>query len=619
MFGDMVAVLGALVLSLQLRFDGIPFPQVYRDYIQDHLVSIPVMLAFYVATFAIFRLYRYAWRFASLEMLWGVIAASTVGLFGAIVVQHLLDEKVLPRSVLIIFWMVSILLVGGVRVVLRLASLSRRFGSRAVRILQEDLRPKRLVILGGGSNGARVLNALRDELRTRYSVIGFLDDNPNKQGIYIRDVCVLGPLNDLYKLLADNAVDEVFIALPGASGDEIREYVMACRKRQVPVKVIPEMIDVLNGNGAAHIEEISVEDLLRRPPVNTDMTKLGSAITGKRVLVTGAGGSIGSELCRQIIALAPATLVLLGHGENSIHRIYQELRSSHPEHADRLRVVIASVADDARVSQVFHEHRPQMVFHAAAHKHVPIMEMNVLEAVQNNVLGTSHVAEACGRYGVERMVVISSDKAVYPSSVMGATKWLCEKVVRAMVPVYRDTTYLTVRFGNVLGSRGSVVPLFHEQIKRGGPVTVTHPEMTRFFMSIPEAVQLVLQAGAGGRSGEQYVLDMGKPVRILDLAHDMIRLCGFEPDVDIPVTFSGPRPGEKLHEVLTTEDEAIEPAFCEGMSIVRCADCFTTSEMMDILRQIRQLASRGDAAEVYEFLSQMIPGFASRTLLGRPS
>lgn len=619
MAGDVLAILGAITLSLMLRFDTNPLPEVLKAYFNPHGLSIAISLVVYVAMFAAFRLYRYAWRFASLETVKSVVCACTAGLLCSVALQRLVDGSILPNSVLIIYWMMSILLVGGVRVLLRLASLSQRFGSKAVRILQRDLRPRRVVILGGGSDGVQVLDALRCDANCSHEVIGFLDDNPRKHGVYIRDVRVLGPLKHLYDLLSERAVDEVLIALPDAAGEEIREYVMACRKQNVRVKVVPRLRDVLNGRDSVQMEEISVEDLLRRPPVKIDLLEIGDFLTGKRVLVTGAGGSIGSELCRQIVRLNPATLVLLGHGENSIHKITQELRHSYPQQANRLRMVVASVADEVRINQVFHEHKPQVVFHAAAHKHVPIMEMNVLEAIQNNVIGTYCVADACGRSGVKCMVLISTDKAVYPSSVMGATKWVCEKLVRAMVPMYRDTNYVTVRFGNVLGSRGSVLPIFHTQIMRGGPVTITHPEMTRYFMSIPEAVQLVLQAGAVGRSGELYLLDMGEPVRILDLAHDMIRLCGYEPDADIPVEYTGPRPGEKLHEKLVADDESIEPAYGEGMSIVRCPDCFSASEMMDVMRQCRQLVNRGDSAEAYEFLGKIIPELVSQTLIGRQS
>jgi len=290
-----------------------------------------------------------------------------------------------------------------------------------------------------------LLNAIRDDANFNYHVVGLLDDRAQKKGMYIRGARVIGSLDHLYQLLAEHAVEEVLIALPGASGADIREYVVACRKKHVPVKVIPAMHDVLNGNNTPRLEEISVEDLLRRPRVNIKLTEIARYLSGKRILVTGAGGSIGSELCRQIIAMEPAKLILFGHGENSIHNIYKELTCRKPDVADRLHMVIGSVSDEVRMDQVFGEHMPEVVFHAAAHKHVPIMESNILEAVQNNVLGTGNVANSCGRYGVQRMVLISSDKAVQPSSIMGATKWLCEELLRARASLYPQTTYVTVR------------------------------------------------------------------------------------------------------------------------------------------------------------------------------
>ncbi len=614
MCGDALALLGALVLAAAMRFDGLNLARGYSSEIRSHMLSALATLVLYIGIFAIFRLYRYAWRFAGLQTLQGVIFANSAGVAVLFGMQMAIDHRSFPPNTLVLFWMLSIAFVGGVRIILRLASIGQLYGGRAVRILQQDLCPKRVVILDGGSNGARVLSAIREDPDLRYEVIGFLDDRPSKQGIYIRDARVLGPLSHLHKLLADRAVDEVLIALPEASGKEIREYVMACRKNRIPVRIIPALRDVLNGNGHPHFEEISVDDLLRRPPVRTDLTKIGSYITGKRVLVTGAGGSIGSELCRQIIARNPASLILLGHGENSIHRICQELHGLWPAAPEKLHMVIASVADETRMNQVFGRHQPHVVFHAAAHKHVPIMEENVIEAVKNNVLGTNCVADACGRFGVERMVLISSDKAVYPCCVMGATKWLSEEVLRGCVPVHPRTTYVTVRFGNVLGSRGSVVPIFHEQIKQGGPVTITHPEMTRYFMSIPEAVALVLQAGAIGGTGELLVLDMGQPVKIMDLACDMIRLCGYEPGKDIEVVFSGIRPGERLHEQLTMDDEWRQAASCEGMSVISRPGYRTEAELLVVMRNLRQLAERATEEMMYRLPHRSGPG-----LRGRPS
>ncbi len=611
---DSLALASALALSLCLYFDHLPLGKILDFHIYSNARSLLIALVFFMMSFHAFRLYRYAWRFASLETAGGVIGANTVGLSVLIASQRLLGDKPYPVSIYIVFWLLSVTFVGGVRILLRLASLGTSHGRGAFQLIRRDTIPKKIVILGNETSSARILSELAQDTGIQYDVLGVLDDTPGTKGKYIRNTRVIGPLRHLQRLLDERAVDEVLIALPDASGAEIRQYVLACRKLKVPVKIIPELNEVLNGRGHAHMEEISVEDLLRRSPVRINMDKIGGCLAGARVLVTGAGGSIGSELCRQILALEPATLVLLGHGENSIYQIHEELRRIFPDMSDRLKMVVASVSDEIRMGQVFHTHRPQVVFHAAAHKHVPIMETNLLEAVQNNVLGTNCVAECCGRYGAEKMVLISSDKAVMPSSVMGATKWLCEEVVRSMVEAYPRTRYIAVRFGNVLGSRGSVVPIFHEAIKNGGPVIVTHPEMTRFFMSIPESVQLVLQAGASGESGELFLLDMGQPVKILDLACDMIRLCGFEPNVDIPITYCGIRPGEKMHEYLTTEDEDLQAATCDGLFVVNRPGYFKGSDVTGILLKMRGIISDGDTLEMRSMLEEFVPGFCTDTI-----
>ena len=611
MGADLVALGVAFLLTFFVRFDTRPVLPLLTGFVADHGVSLSLALLGYLALFAAFRLYRSAWRFASLEVLWGVIGATTLGALGWYVLYACIDRAPLQRSILIIFWLLSLIAVGGMRLLLRLGSI--RYQQRAAAWQTPRLEPHRIrvVILGSGSEGVRVLMALREESPQRYDILGFLDEHPERQGILVRGVPVLGPLSALTRLLETHAVDQMLVATPPEDNARLREYVLACRRQRVPVKVIPALHEVLHGAPRPRLEDISVEDLLRRPPVRIDMSGLGEFITGKRILVTGAGGSIGSELCRQILAFGPAALTLFGHGENSIHQIHQELSIRFPAMAERLHMVIGSVADDVRIEQVFANAQPQIVFHAAAHKHVPIMETNVPEAVQNNVGGTQCIAEACGRSHVERMVLISTDKAVYPSNVMGATKWLCEEIVRGLAGAYQDTTYITVRFGNVLGSRGSVVPIFAEQIRRGGPVTLTHPEMTRYFMTIPEAVQLVLQAGTVGASGEIYLLDMGAPVRIVDLAHDMIRLSGLEPDKDIPVVFIGLRPGEKLHELLHTGEERLRPAACAGMSVVQRPPRFRLSELREVLHRLQCLAIANATDELLAVLENVVPGYTA--------
>lgn len=601
---DAIALLAAMVIALRLRFDTQALHEVLHQYLLPHIISIPLAILAYIAVFHAFRLYQYAWRFASLETVWAIVFANSIGLISLVVIQYMISGSSLPRSVLVIFWMLSILLIGSERILLRLLSVFHAYGRAA----ESAIVSRRAIILGGGIHGARVLRSIHEDPNLRCDVVGFLDDHRERHGIYIGHVKVLGSIEMLRGLLERNEVDIVIVALPTASGEEIREHVLECRKHKVAVKVIPRIADFLSGRAQLGLEDFSVEDLLRRAPVSTDMGVVGRYVEGKCVLVTGAGGSIGSELCRQIIEAKPRSLILLGHGENSVFNIRQELCREHPDMVPRVHWVICSIANDIRLKQVFELFKPDVVFHAAAHKHVPIMESNIIEAIHNNVIGTSNVADVCGRSGVRRMVLISTDKAADPTSIMGTSKWLCEQVVHAAADTWTSTTFVTVRFGNVLGSRGSVVPLFKDQIARGGPVTVTHPEMTRYFMTIPEAAQLVLQAGSIGNSGDLYLLDMGHPVRILDLAKDMIRLSGFEPDVDIRIAFTGVRPGEKLHEQLATDDATIEPAPCKGVSIVVSDNHLPPGRVVDILDDVRHIITYGNDHEMREYLAALAPG-----------
>lgn len=617
MAADIIALLASLIISFLLRFDNHSTEQIYSQYISPHIYSLPIVIIFYLAIYYICRLYRYAWRFASLEMLWGIVFANTLGIGGMIAIQSVMDGGIFPRSILIIYWMTSIVFIGGGRILLRLLSMSQHGITPGKTNLYRDLPPRKVIILGSGTQGARILRGIREDTSLRYEVIGFLDDRPESVGTIIGNAEVLGPISLLEKMLADRSIDDVIVALPDIGGSAIRKYVLECRKKKIPVKIVPYLRDMLNGKTHLNLEDFSVEDLLRRPPVKIDLMEIGGYVTGKRVLVTGAGGSIGSELCRQISEMKPSSIILLGHGENSIFEIQKELKQQYPELSDRLHWVIASISDKSRIDQVFNKHRPHVVFHAAAHKHVPIMENNLQEAVNNNVIGTYNVAQACGRFGVQRMVLISTDKAANPASVMGATKWLCEQVVLAASEEWIDSSYVTVRFGNVLGSRGSVVPLFKEQIQKGGPVTVTHPDMTRYFMTIPEAVQLVLQAGAVGKTGDLYLLDMGEPVRIVDLARDMINLYGKEPDVDIAIVYTGIRQGEKLHEQLATEQCEVKKTEYEKLSIVLRLESGHIEQVKNLLITAEDITHNGTEEQMEAFLNEYVPGFAERTDLSR--
>lgn len=601
MLGDVSALCTAIALAFALRFEGTPWHAVYAEHIRCHVPSLPMVIAAYLIVFSAYRLYRYAWRFASLEMVWGVMSANTIGVIVLVTIQLLMEGRTFPRSVLAMTWILSICMVGGVRILLRLAGAHRAAKPRQS-VLRAGEREKGAVILGGGAHAARMVRAIREDLGASYRFAGVLDDDPLLHGSYIGSVRVLGPLRMLRNLLDEGVVGEVIVALADTSGKQVREHILECRKRKVPVKVIPRMRDVLSGKAFLRLEEFSVEDLLRRPPVRTDMQAVGDYLTDKSVLVTGAGGSIGSEICRQVLAFGPSALVMLGHGEHSIFQARQDLLREFPSMSERVHWAIASVAHRIRMEGVFGEYRPDVVFHAAAHKHVPIMEANVHEAICNNVLGTWYVAQTCRKRGAKRMVLISTDKAANPGSVMGATKRLGEEIMRASASLWPEPQFVSVRFGNVLGSRGSVVPLFHEQIKRGGPVTVTHPEMTRYFMTIPEAVELVLQAGITGRTGHLYLLDMGEPVRILDLARDMIRLLGFEPEVDVPIAITGVRPGERLHERLVADCESLESMPGSGLSIVRRPERFSPTEMTQALERLERAVETSPATELRSIL-----------------
>lgn len=605
LFSDVVAALFSIWLAVGLRFDNFSVNKSVI-FLTEHRYGLAAFLTILLGLAILMRLYRCAWRFAGLEIIGRIVLITTLSLICWVFVGYIFNEQNTPRSIVILIWVFTIITIGGIRLLLRMASLSHRLRRQFLQIFSIETAPAiRAVILGANADGVRLHRALSESKFKNYRILGFLDDSPQQQGVLLQGAHVLGPLDVLYKLLENDELDEVLVALP--RGTAIRKLVLACRRRAIPVKIVPALADTLYSAVPRSLEDISVEDLLRRPPVHIELDEIGDVVTGKRVLVTGAGGSIGSELCRQIASLGPSKLLLLGHGENSIHGIHHELAQQSPESAARLQQIIASVVDETRIEQAFVDYKPEIVFHAAAHKHVPIMEENIAEAVHNNVFGTRMIGEACARHGVERMVLISTDKAVFPSSVMGATKWLCEEVLCYLAAKFPKTTYVTVRFGNVLGSRGSVVPLFKYQIEHGGPVTVTHAEMTRFFMSIPEAVQLVLQAGAIGKTGELFLLDMGEPVKIVDLARDMITLYGLVPGDDIPIIFTGLRPGEKMHEQLVMDPTKLRPAAREGLSVIDRIPAFSEIELPDVLNQLEMITANSPES-LSSYLWNIVPG-----------
>ena len=463
---------------------------------------------------------------------------------------------------------------------------------------------KKVLIVGAGDAGNLILREMLSNRLAGYTPIGLIDDDRNKLRYRFQGVKVLGTTKNLPEILKARRPDEVHIALPSAGGRRRAAVVAMCREAGVPVKTLPNVNDLVSGDTdlVGQLRAVQVEDILGREPVALDPAAVGAYVRGRTVLVTGAGGSIGSELCRQLVRMEAGRLVLADHAEGNLFQIDRELRET-----TQIEIVpeIADVRDPARMEAVFEAHHPAVVFHAAAYKHVPLMEQHPVQALRNNALATRTVARLAARHGADRFVLVSTDKAVYPKTAMGASKALAEWVVEALGQVEAETTFVAVRFGNVLGSSGSVVPIFREQIARGGPVTVTSPEMTRYFMTIHEAAQLIVQAGGVGRGGDVFVLDMGDPVRIIDLAHDMIRLSGLEPERDIPVVISGIRPGEKLHEGLFEDTEEVERTHHEKLLRARRAPI--SPEWLEVeLDAVERLANEGDEAAALERVRAMI-------------
>ena len=548
---DLLLVICSGVVAFWLRFDFLVFLR--RPEIWAFLIAAVVVkpIAFYSV-----GVYGRYWQYASVGELVVITAANTLAsvVLGLLVPLLVLADVIaeFSRSVLLIDWLISLVLTGGIRFSFRVAAESSGRLRKAGTPDAGD--PRRVLVAGAGDAGTMVAREARKNPQLGLEIAGFVDDDPVKRGKQIAGFPVLGSLSDLAHVIDARRIDEVVIAMPTAPGSTVRRLVETCQQLHVRSRTVPGVFELLSDRvSVSRLRDVQITDLLRRHPVERDEVS-PAYIADRVVLVTGAGGSIGSELCRQVAAGNPRRLILFGHGENSIFDISLELHRLFPQ--VQTEAVIGDVRDGARVRQVFAAHHPQLVFHAAAHKHVPLMEANPEEAVTNNVVGTVRVLDAAIRVGTERFVLVSSDKAVSPSSIMGASKRLAEQLVH-IASRMRDLPYVVVRFGNVLGSRGSVVPLFKRQIEQGGPITITHPDMRRYFMTIPEAVHLILQAGWFGEAGTTYVLNMGDQIRVVDLAHDLIRLSGLGRD-EIPIVYTGLRPGEKLSEELWEDNAEVE-------------------------------------------------------------
>ncbi len=592
-----VCVLGSFVLRVTLG------ARLY-DFRYQILTMLLVALIVKPLVYYQFGLYRRLWAYASIRELKIIaLAVTTASVILTILVSLLsilMVEKDFSRSVLVIDWSLSLLAVGGLRFSYRLISESQ-LGSA-----QSGSRMKRVLIAGAGDAGALVVREIQRNPQANIKPVGFVDDDPAKQKQEIHGTPVIGRLDELAHLIDLKKVDEVIIAIPSAPGQVVRKVTDICREKNIPSRTMPSLHELIGGKVSVNrLREVDITDLLRRAPTHIDTELVGLSLGGKRVLVTGAGGSIGRELCRQIARWEPDELFLLGHGENSIFETLIELEQSYP--ALKIHPLIADIRDKAHLDQLFSSFQPQVVFHAAAHKHVPLMQANIVEAISNNVMGTRNVVDASIANQVDRLVMISTDKAICPTSVYGATKRIGEMMI---LDAARRTgrSFSVVRFGNVLGSRGSVLVLFKRQIDAGGPVTVTHPDMERYFMTIPEAVHLVLQAFAMGKGGEVFVLNMGEQIRILDLAQDLIRLSGLEPNKDVQIVFTGIRPGEKLREALWDEGADYLPTDHPDVLRLDENERITSQELTKNVDALIELGWLADSDRIVSILNQTVPG-----------
>ena len=598
---DGVLVALAFFLAFQLRFVDDPggIPERFREMFA---VSVGFVVVGKLAVFFAFGLYQKWWRFVGgrdvIRIFQAVAIASLLLVLFFVVVQPF--QAQLPRSVVVSDFLFTLVLIAGARIVTRLVKERPDRGSRIA-------RGREVLVVGAGSGGQMVVRELKLNPHLGETAIGFVDDNEGMKGMRIQGISVLGTTDEIEVILDETEPDEVVIAIPSAPGTLRGKVVAACRDRQIRVRTLPTVFELLRGGVqlSQQLREVRVEDVLGREPVVVELQRVGAYLEDQVVLVTGAGGSIGSELCRQIAQVNPRLLVMVDHAEDNLFEIEREMVSER--HFSRIEAVLADCKETDRMFEVMQRFRPAVVFHAAAYKHVPLMESNPLEAVRNNALATRITANTAAASGAERFVLVSTDKAVAPKTVMGASKALAEWSIVSAAARHVETGFASVRFGNVLGSSGSVVPIFRRQIEQGGPLTVTHPEMTRFFMTIPEAVQLIIRAGdTGTMRGDVFVLDMGEPVRIVELAEKMIRLAGFEPETEIAIEFVGPRPGEKIHEELFAEDE--RPQQTASKRIMRAVrrEPVDPAWVEELFERLETLIQTGDEADLSESLVRMV-------------
>jgi FlaA1/EpsC-like NDP-sugar epimerase len=610
---DAILAATAFALAFVLRFLDVPFGIPHR-YVTMLAGSIAFVAIGKAIVFEILGLHRKWWRYFQLPDLWPVVRAAAVA-SGILVAVFTLAKPYsynLPRSVVVFDFLLTVVLVGGAR-------LARRTLAERPDRAQRGARRRGLLIVGAGSGGQMVARELRLNPNLGSRAIGFVDDDPGKRGMTAAGIKVLGSTDEIGEILDREAPDEAVIAIPSAPGILRAKVVAACRERDIPVRTLPTVFELLRGGVqlTRQLREVRVEDVLGRDPVVMELDRVGAYLEDKIVLVTGAGGSIGAELCRQIARVRPRLLVLLDHAEDNLFGIDREMLDEW--HFTRIETVLADCKEPERMLEVMQRFRPDVVFHAAAYKHVALMEANPLEAVRNNAIATRVTAETAAVSGVERFVLVSTDKAVNPRTVMGASKAMAEWIAEAAGQRYTATRFISVRFGNVLASSGSAVPIFRGQIEKGGPVTVTHPDMARYFMTIHEAVQLVIQAGdLGASAGDVFVLEMGEPVRILDLARNMIALAGYEPDAHIAIEFIGPRPGEKLREELFNSDERSQPTSADRIVRAVRNRPLDPDWVVRSVDRLEALVASGDEAGLAERVVELVEERLAESALGGP-
>ncbi|NLT49484.1 MAG: polysaccharide biosynthesis protein [Ignavibacteria bacterium] len=609
LYFDIFFAIFSPLFALFLRLDGKLNFAVYGDALILYLISFFVIKILMLYNF---RVYSLLWSKAGFDEAQRLGLASLLNLVIQVFLFNLFDKldlypfNGLPASLPYIDGIIFMLLCYSSRISIRIFE---QIHSRRIEDVNSD---KKVLILGAGDAGINIVQSMQRHPKSGYKPIAFLDDDSKKQKLILRGIPIIGKLEKLDEVVKKKEIDYIVIAMPRVSGKIVRQVAEICNKNKIKLLTVPSVTEILDGNiTIGTMREIQIEDLLRRDPVLTDIHSVSNLLKGKRVLVTGAGGSIGSELCRQLIQFEPSDLILLGHGENSVFEIEQELLAVvklSQFSKVKLSSFIADLRMKERLNAAFDKYRPQVVFHAAAHKHVPLMEAHPQEAISNNVIGTKNLVDTCIEYNIERFVGISTDKAVNPTSIMGATKRIGEMIILDAARK-SGSYYSAVRFGNVLGSRGSVVRTFKKQIKKGGPITVTDPEMTRYFMTIPEAVQLVLQASALGVGGDVFVLDMGEPVKIMDLAKDMIKLSGLQEGVDVDIKITGLRPGEKLYEELQLESEEFERTEHQKIMTSKNASCFVSEKLYEAIEYVSNRKTQMPKNEIIDIISDLVPEF----------